>query len=504
MSGFQNLDETQSTSDISKINLTEKSKNFDITQSTGDISNVKSVPLERKKLQLNQTKKKIDNSDLRLNPPSTSYENTRKLRSDTGELFGPFIPPKRAPRKLKVTVDIETLKNRELDNFNREFGIGQNIKMPDELSSNQLISLKDAVSCIPIYNGEPGELFDFITNCEEAKDMLPPLAEANITKLIQRKCLSQPVKDSLNGEKYTTVKNLIDALKAIYTPTKTEWQLQGELGKMFQKENETVVSFTSRLRKKGQEIVESHKINNADLSEAQLTAYQAEINENIKQCFLQGLKPEIDQRMPSCASMKIAYEKAIEIERKLTAKHDLRGREQRKIDTKTPDSKPVKFITDNNSIKNLKNPLSTNDNKHNYNNSNKISNPNFQPIPGITCQICEKRGHSAKTCYTRLKNLNNPNNEPCQICEKTNHTAKNCYLLNKNPVQGRGQSSTTNEGQICRYCKKPGHILKNCRILAAKNSGNPNTSFQSGATKDGFAQRPITTVQEMESNDDSQ
>lgn len=449
--------------------------------------------------------------------------------------------------QVDKSVSIKTLNIKKIIPT-EEHQIGDNIvgsltqnntnTMAQTLSNNQLISLKDAISCIPLFEGKPGELFDFIQNCEEAKDVLPEAAEENLAKLVQRKCLSQSVKASLNNKKFTKVAEIIKALKAIYTPIKTEWQLQGELGSIFQKENDTVVIFSNKLRKKGQEIVELFKVNNPECTDEQLTACKNKISENIKECFLQGLKSDIDQRMPICATMHDAYDKAIEIERKLNAKSELRGEksrssENKKTEDKSDNSKPVKFVKMNQNLNQGNRNNGTSKKNFNGNNGGNEQN-NLQKSPGnsgVKCQICGKLNHSARTCFQRSNNTN-VNNSGCQICQRTNHTAKTCFLLKNNSSniskssenqlkcqlcenightadKCRGGSNQSNSGgnKYCAYCKLAGHIMRDCWNLQRKNSGNRNSSFPSGAGRDATMQRPVTVVQEIEqgeSGDDFQ
>lgn len=223
--------------------------------------------------------------------------------------------------------------------------------------------------------------------------------------------------------------------------------MQGELGSIFQKESDSVVIFANELRKKGQELGELFKENTAEYT-AQLQSYKNKIDENIRQCFLYGLIPEIDQRMPACNTMAMAYTKAIEIERQLIAKRELRGEigkvpENKKTINEPIESKPVKFIkNDQNQNKNKNNESNQrnsssngNQNRNNpqnrnngQNNRTSFQNGNFSAKSGTTCQICGKFGHSAKTCFTRTNNQRTTN-IACQICNRKNHTSKRWLFL---------------------------------------------------------------------------
>ncbi|CAG5073485.1 Protein of unknown function, partial [Cotesia congregata] len=119
------------------------------------------------------------------------------------------------------------------------------------IAPNQNISLSDTLSFVPKFDGNPNELIDFLNCCKEAKSVLPGEAEGNLAKLIYGVKLGSKVKTSLNIEVPAAIALLTTALKKIYIPNKTLFQLQGELGRMYQKEGESVVEFVNRLRRKG-------------------------------------------------------------------------------------------------------------------------------------------------------------------------------------------------------------------------------------------------------------
>lgn len=53
-----------------------------------------------------------------------------------------------------------------------------------ELTDSQNISLHDALTFAPRFEGDSDELIDFISYCRDAKQILPDAAEANLAKLI--------------------------------------------------------------------------------------------------------------------------------------------------------------------------------------------------------------------------------------------------------------------------------------------------------------------------------
>nr|CCQ71168.1 hypothetical protein CcPL2.059 [Cotesia congregata] len=116
------------------------------------------------------------------------------------------------------------------------------------LAANQNISLNDALTFVPRFDGVSSELTDFLNSCNDAKSVLLNAAESNLTKLIYGSKLSSKVRASLNSEIPASVAILTTALKKIYVPSKTLFQLQGELGTIYQLDNESVVDFANKSR----------------------------------------------------------------------------------------------------------------------------------------------------------------------------------------------------------------------------------------------------------------
>lgn len=163
------------------------------------------------------------------------------------------------------------------------------------LPANQTISLNDALVCVPRFDGNASDLIDFASCCREANAMLPAAVEGNLVKLIYGSKLSANVKQSLNATTFDTLEDLLKALKKVFVPTKSLFQLQGELGRIYQKENESVIDYVNRLRQKSKEITEWFLSNNLEATEDQVTEFKNQIDVSVVECFTQNLKNEIDQ-----------------------------------------------------------------------------------------------------------------------------------------------------------------------------------------------------------------
>ena len=71
----------------------------------------------------------------------------------------------------------------------------------------------------------------FIEACKEAKEMVPN-AEAYLVKLLRSKLTEESTR-CIIGNYYNNVEDFISKLKTIFSPSKTVYQLQGDLGRIY-------------------------------------------------------------------------------------------------------------------------------------------------------------------------------------------------------------------------------------------------------------------------------
>lgn len=433
-------------------------------------------------------------------------------------------------------VEPQQINNLEIvDQVDRE-----EIEQPENmaLAPNQSISLNEALTFVPRFEGDSSDLIDFIYSCDEVKSVLPVAAKANLVKFIYGSELGPKVKDSLNNVIPATIEDLIKALKKIYVPSKSLFQLQGELGRIYQKEGESVVDFVNGLRKKGKEIVECFLSDNPASTPAQVTEFENKIESSIATCFTQNLRNEIDQRMPVCENVVDALDNAIKIEKKLNARRELRRNSRTTDQKKNTPSKPVKFAAgvsnklpiSNNSLQtqNKNDPVNVS-----QNNNNVLSNQNcnrcgqsghFSNVfPSVKCQTCYKLWHSAKNCPELKKNEqdNRYANVKCQLCGDRGHTARYCKRNpNKSNPSNNSYSSNNNNSynnyrnnndntrkKYCDFCQRGNHDQVECVYLRrATNFLQRNRDFPPprDTGRDNRPARPVNTIQETLVEDDSE
>lgn len=186
----------------------------------------------------------------------------------------------------------------------------------------------------------------------------------------------------------------------MYTITKNKLQIQGELAAMFQKDNESVVKFAGRLKDKGQELIELFQVKKPNFTVAEMNAYKTKVDDYMKECFLDGLKPEIENRMRACNTMTEAFDMSLEIEQKSMKKLELRGKS-----TKFENTGTVAFVKNNynkNSNKNSntdqsnQNPQNNRSNEMNQENVKKKCSKQFEYSMS---NLQEKRSRSTNVLY---------------------------------------------------------------------------------------------------------
>ena len=399
----------------------------------------------------------------------------------------PLLPPEKpsAPGFDECGIHFEAENQFDSSNICNLNSINTDplIQLNMNIPNNQQVSLRDALEIVPIFDGRSVPLVHFIEGCEEAKQMLPPIpaVEQNLVKMIRSKIIGEARK-CIYGMTFEKVDDLINRLKKIYSPSKTVYQLQGELGSTYMWERESVLSYATRIKEIADQIYDAHRINNGgQLDET----FKAGLEKDLIQCFLRGLRPEIEIRVEQGEVFKDVTNNAIEVERRLNAAADLR---KGNIFKQKPDE-----LEEN-----------TRSNRH----EPKSIRVNYTQGEVIICQFCNKRGHTASACRS-LANINvytkNPHNRvfnrfsPQQNMRQTNQfwgnrqtpfmrpqwqsqefsqdprrfpqnnrvmwelpPSQNNYFKKENfnpPFDFARDMSNI----ICNYCKKPGHMIKDCR-----------------------------------------
>lgn len=109
----------------------------------------------------------------------------------------------------------------------------------------------------------------------------------------------------------------------------------------------------------------------------------------------------------------------------------------------------------NKKIENLLENKNSNTNKNtffrnpNLVKQNHFLNQNYTNNKIQNCEICLLNNHTTATCF---RNKNNIQPQQCKVCLKNNHRTENCYFNNKPTI-------------TCQICDKAGHSAKTCRSI---------------------------------------
>ena len=144
---------------------------------------------------------------------------------------------------------------------------------------------------------------------------------------------------------YATIEELIEKLTTVYAPAKSVYQLQGELGNTFMWERENVLSHAARIeeiadRIKGavriedtvriedadriagaDRIEDAHRISNGGPVD---NAFKQNLERDVIECFIRGLRPELEIRVEEKDTFREVINDSIDIERRLAANSALR------------------------------------------------------------------------------------------------------------------------------------------------------------------------------------
>lgn len=87
--------------------------------------------------------------------------------------------------------------------------------------------------------------------------MLPEEAESQFTKIVRTRIIGK-ARPAIQNQFFNSVSQLTFYLKRIYDPSKNVYQLQGELGCIYQKDKGNVIIYSNRIKILGKQILESY------------------------------------------------------------------------------------------------------------------------------------------------------------------------------------------------------------------------------------------------------
>ena len=418
---------------------------FDYTLTPSNIGDYKE--------QLSESSNDSD-QDLNYNSPEKLTEDPEKSISNDPQLLKPLIK--------QYKEDYSPISNKMTTSNPQVITVAH----------NQVVSLRDALEVVPIFTGDNISLDQFIEGCREAKDMLPAGTESNLTKLIKTKVKGEARK-CVSGGQYRSVEDIIDSLKRVYSLNKSVYQLQGELGNIYQWDSEKVISYATRVRELGEKILDAHKANNNDRIDVN---FQAALDSDIRDCFLRGLKTEIESRLQGEHNFKDTVNNALEMERKISATAALRSirtpYKQKEDNLIGPSEKrdrnrinitqeEIFCSNQQRLINNNKIPWQPSRNLSNHQN---LYNKNNQQPPF-------NRGSQAGQWTPRRENMGQwrPQSSAPNPSLWRQQNADN-FNRDRQFQNAPQNYPNINNNKNCNYCKKIGHTINECRRRAYNES----------------------------------
>ena len=379
-------------------------------------------------------------------PVDPPLEKSESNLTDSTLFSGPLVLDS-AGSADKISTIIKESDEFDIDSYSD----AEEIESVNMANANPFATLKYAVDAVPFFDGNNIPLNYFIEGCEEAKSMLPKEAEAQFTKILRTRIVGE-ARRTIRDQDFDKVSKLTAYLKQIYGGTKNVYQLQGELGCIYQKNEEDVITYANRVKLLGKQILEAYKSSGHVLPDENL---KTSVERDMCKCFIRGLKPEIEQRIERELDVQETVADALRIERELREMKNLRQGRVVNIGV-SPANKERETcqicFKEGHAASNCRKLAQFS-----------LQGHDFQTTQGteiLICQICKKRGHSADKCRLRDPRARQPVNViqekviSCQICSKVGHDAKTC--------QENNSKQRTKPSVVCQWCDKPGHSASSC------------------------------------------
>jgi len=348
-------------------------------------------------------------------------------------------------------------------------------EMRDNTQPIPKVTFREATEAVPYFDGYNIPLQQFIRTCRRAREIVPPAAEVNLTKLLINK-LRNRAYYAVEDEPCDTVTQLIDLLTKAFGTPKTIDQYRGELSTIHLKPHEHIIDFISRVKDIRTSILDIERRNKGHLD----PRFISEINGLTARSFCQGLPLEYRQQLKPEALQD--YAEAFDSAKKISMQLEL---DRQRFEPR--------FVRENRD--------------RGYYRSNPVGPPLAQSTPRHR-DYQQRQPNHPRTNFPRenrtpQRDAYRPEAQFQAVPSRENYSPRaNAQEFRANTAEPRENTNNGNTNKFCRYCKNSGHVIEECRKRQYNNSrkmesGNANgPSGPSGATRTDEQQRtrPVNQI----------
>lgn len=319
------------------------------------------------------------------------------------------------------------------------------------------VKYKDASKSIREFDGQNLDVEDFIHSVERAAvwyqgEQIPAFIQhVKLTKLVGEAF------DVTCGAIHNTVAEFIAALRARYKAADTVCELNGKLASSCQQPNESVCSYSLRIKELVRRIKENYKLENADylntLTQAAQTTHINQFNNQTEQSaiyfFIGGLRPDVKARVTAQRDFATTAELAERVEKDAIKYEKIR--QTSTVAFTGVDSAKMNAIED-------KLVALT-----------RMITEQGKALEEKICALCKEKGHEMEKCPHNPFNSNAPRatkeagsngKKWCTHCKSNTHDTDYCWKL-KNAKKGT-------KTPFCQTCRTKGHETTDCRKRSGK------------------------------------
>lgn len=316
------------------------------------------------------------------------------------------------------------------------------------------VSFREITDFVPSFNGYNISLQQFTRACRRARELVPPSAERNLTKLLINR-LSGRAYYAVEDEPCETVIQLTDLLTTAFGSPKTIDQYRGELSTIYLKPNEHILDFISRVKDIRTAIIDAERRIKVRLD----PRFVADIDNLATRSFCDGLP------LPYRLQMRIeSYRQpadAFAVAKEIAKRQELDKSRYEPVSGYNGISKPQRVTP--------------------------IGSPRAHSTP-----------YRTEPPQPRFSARNPPNRSEFPRRDFVNQERES-RSFGESPRQGqrseevgryRSEPPRGNSNKICRYCKNVGHEIEECRKRQYNNARKSETGNANGPPNHSGASRP--------------